>query len=249
MSKKGRTIFISYSHKDKRWLDRLTVFLKPYHQRGLKIWDDRQITPSDEWEPAIYSAIDSAAAAILLVSADFLASDFIAGQELRLLRKAESRHTKVLPLFVGKTAISAYPDLARLEGLNAPDRPLNMLSRPKADATLAEVADKIASLLGPEPTPPKNVEMLRRYEAVATGLAVLETLQTSSNDDYTLTALKARIGIASRKLAYAVVEELAMAGWIEKYQGPNGVSYRIADEGAQHLKHFSNLAGRERARK
>jgi hypothetical protein len=36
-------VFVSYSHRDKKWLDRLRVFLKPYERQGLQVWADPYI--------------------------------------------------------------------------------------------------------------------------------------------------------------------------------------------------------------
>jgi TIR domain len=70
------TIFVSYCRRNKRWLDRLKVHLEPYDRRGdLDLWDDSKIDPGDRWHAAISDAIDRAAASVVLISADFLASD------------------------------------------------------------------------------------------------------------------------------------------------------------------------------
>src|SRR2546425_10101985 len=85
-------VFVSYSHKDQRWLDRLHVHLKPLERQGLvELWDDTRIAAGTIWRSEIKQAIDTAQVAVLLISADFLASDFIAADELPpLLRRAES---------------------------------------------------------------------------------------------------------------------------------------------------------------
>jgi hypothetical protein len=70
-------------------LERLRKFLKPKHRDGLiDAWDDSRIKPGELWRGEIEAALDSACLFIMLVSADFGASDFIHRVELpRLLAK------------------------------------------------------------------------------------------------------------------------------------------------------------------
>src|SRR3954471_19210024 len=54
-------VFISYSHRDKKWLDRLQVHLAPLLQKGaVTVWADTQIRPGQEWKREIESAMASA---------------------------------------------------------------------------------------------------------------------------------------------------------------------------------------------
>ena len=47
-------IFISYSHKDKKWLERLQVHLKPLEREGLfERWDDTMINAGEKWRDEI----------------------------------------------------------------------------------------------------------------------------------------------------------------------------------------------------
>src|SRR3954465_12543236 len=66
-------VFISYSHTDQEWLERLKRHLKPLVREGrLDCWDDTHIRPGDDWKKEIRTALDTAQAAVLLISADFL---------------------------------------------------------------------------------------------------------------------------------------------------------------------------------
>src|SRR5688572_31584519 len=76
---------------------RSTLFLYTtlFRSGDLNLWDDTKTQAGELWQPAIQSAIERAAAFVLLVSADFLASEFIVSKELpRVVRSEE--HTSEL---------------------------------------------------------------------------------------------------------------------------------------------------------
>src|SRR5687768_10381779 len=110
-------VFVSYSHRDRRWLERLQVHLKPLvRERLIELWDDSQIQAGDRWKDEITRALEAADVAILLVSADFLASDFIANDELPpLLAKAESDGTWILPVIVSPCRFADTESLSRFQ--------------------------------------------------------------------------------------------------------------------------------------
>ncbi len=130
-------LFISYSHADTEWLERLQVHLKPLEREGrLERWDDTRIAPGEKWHQAIRDAIASAKVAVLLVSADFLASDFIATDELPpLLTAAEQDGAVVLPLILSPSWFERMPRLAQFQSVNPPSKPLIGLTRPDQGRT------------------------------------------------------------------------------------------------------------------
>ncbi len=82
-------VFVSYSHKDERWLERLQTHLAPLTQDyDLDLWDDTRLRPGSKWQEEIRNAVDKANAAVLIISADFLASEFVRTNELPPLLKA-----------------------------------------------------------------------------------------------------------------------------------------------------------------
>ena len=87
-----KKIFISYAHKDEEWKDRLVKQLKVLELEGFcDIWDDRQIRVGDDWKPGIETALKEADIAILMVSADFLVSNFIRTEEVpRILERRKT---------------------------------------------------------------------------------------------------------------------------------------------------------------
>ena len=111
-------LFISYSHVDVAWAQRFRVLLKPVVRRKrLRLWDDSQIRVGDEWHPAIEEAIERSRVALVLVSADFLASDYVMEHELPAL----VRHgVRLAPVLVGDCYWSVVDELAAVQWLHDP---------------------------------------------------------------------------------------------------------------------------------
>ena len=122
-------VFVCYSHQDFRHAKRLRVHVDGCPEAAsLIVWDDSQIQPGSLWESEIARALDAARFAVLLVSADFLASPFIIDFELpRLLHLAQSRGTRILPVIVGH-CVFKESCLGAFRAVNNPARPLNCLS-------------------------------------------------------------------------------------------------------------------------
>jgi tetratricopeptide (TPR) repeat protein len=89
-------IFISYSHKDEVWKDRLRPHLGLLERDDrIIIWDDRQIEPTAEWYDQIKRVMARASIAVCLISADYLNSEFCTKEEIPYLlrrRKEEGMH-------------------------------------------------------------------------------------------------------------------------------------------------------------
>jgi len=137
-------VFISYSHKDKKWLQELKTMLTPLiHKQTVLAWDDSKIEAGSEWSKEIESALNSARVAVLMVSPNFLASEFIAKRELpQLLKAAQEGGLTVLWVHVShsmykETEIEIY------QAAHDPSQPLSSLSKAKRDQTLVKICEKI----------------------------------------------------------------------------------------------------------
>ena len=142
-------LFISYSHKDKKWLERLRVFLKPSNRAGLvEWWDDTKLTPGSKWREEIRKAVNSAKVAVLLISADFFASDFIAEYELPpLLDAAENEGAKILPVIVGPSRFKRDKSLSEFQAVNDPSRPLIKMTKVEQEELWDELTARIEAEL------------------------------------------------------------------------------------------------------
>ena len=141
-------LFISYSHVDREWVERLQKMIRPLvRSHGLRLWDDSQIQPGDKWRQEIETALAAAKVALLLVSSDFLASEFVTNSELpQLLAAAEEEGLRILwvplrPSLVRRTPIDAY------QALLDPGRPLARMDPVEQEEALVEIALAIEKAL------------------------------------------------------------------------------------------------------
>lgn len=140
-------IFLSYSHRDSRWLDDFVIMLKP----GLKgdhilLWSDQKIGVGALWREEIEEAMRLASVAVFLVSADFIASRFVEEVELpTLLAAAEQRGLKIFwiavrPCLYGESRLSEY------QCANDPSKPLSQLSKAKREQAIADISREILAV-------------------------------------------------------------------------------------------------------
>lgn len=94
-------LFYSYSHKDERLKKRLVDHLKPLKREGAVDWDDRKIKANDPWNEQVDHHLRSADIILLLVSSDFLASDYCYEKEMELaLTRYNNGDAIVMPVIL-----------------------------------------------------------------------------------------------------------------------------------------------------
>lgn len=145
MSTPSKRVFVSYSHKDSKWVDELKTFLAPWvRDKRLGLWTDQQIGVGLDWRMRIENEISQARVAVLLVTADFLASEFISDSELPvILDRAHKNQLTVIWIAVGHAAYQVT-ELAKFQAANDPRRPLESLRKPERDKVLLSIAQKVA---------------------------------------------------------------------------------------------------------
>jgi hypothetical protein len=159
----GKKIFVSYSHKDHEALEQLQRFLQPLERAGLiESWADTRIKPGDDWAEEINKALNEATVAVLFISQDFLASEFIYQQELPcLLARAEADELTVLPVFLSPSLVeeleipfvdqqgnSRKDKLSRLQGYGTPQKPLSALTGSDRDQVYQQLSKRLIELAG-----------------------------------------------------------------------------------------------------
>jgi hypothetical protein len=141
-------VFISYSHADEDWKDRLVKQLGALAATGeFEIWDDRRIDAGEKWLAAIQAASQRAGVAVLLVSADYLSSPFITTQEAPALLARREAGLRVIPLIVKPCPWKEVGWLSALQVRPKDGHPLAMSPQENAEESLAALAIEVRDLL------------------------------------------------------------------------------------------------------
>ncbi|MFE7467782.1 TIR domain-containing protein [Streptomyces sp. NPDC057499] len=145
-SARGARMFISYSHRDDELRSQLERHLSLLRWRGLlDSWSDRQIRVGEEWSGAIDENLESADIILLLISSDFLASDFCRDIEMR--RAMERHHegtARVVPVLLRACDWHGFP-FGALQALPRDCRPVT--AWPNPDAAFTDVAVWLRTVL------------------------------------------------------------------------------------------------------
>ena len=149
-------ILISYSHKDTRFLNQLLTHLKPFERAGrLTKWSDQQIAPGSQWFKEIQDAITRTKVTVLLVTPDFLASDFIHEHELGpLLKEAEKGGVRIIWIPVRACAYKETP-LRNYQAVISPDNPLAQM-KANRDVAWVKICEEIKKAINPSTTRPSG---------------------------------------------------------------------------------------------
>lgn len=141
-----KPVFISYSHKDAKWLRKLKQFLKPLEERELiRVWDDTQIRLGSDWLADIRKALESARVAVFLVTQNFLDSPFVSEQELPvLLDAATNRGCLIFVIAVSSSTIADSP-LAKYQWANS--KPLDRMPESEQSAALLEIYQRMKAVV------------------------------------------------------------------------------------------------------
>ncbi len=99
--RKAISVFVSYAHKDETLREELETQLKLLQHTGmLDAWNDRRIRPGENWENQIDDNLQRADVVLLLISADFMASDYCLKEMEIALQRQRSGSVAVVPIIV-----------------------------------------------------------------------------------------------------------------------------------------------------
>ncbi len=146
-------LFYSYSHKDEALRDQLDTQLKLLQRQGvIAPWHDRQISAGDEWKAEIEEHLNRADIILLLVSADFIASDFCWSNELtRALERQSRGEARVIPIILRDCDWHSAP-FGKLQALPKDAKPITRWAdRDEAFADVARGLRRAVESLRPNP--------------------------------------------------------------------------------------------------
>jgi TIR domain len=140
------TVFVSYSQKDKSVLNQLFRQLKVLvHEDLIDPWSDSRIRPGEDWSRHIEEAIGRARVAILLVSVNFLNSEFILHEEVpKLLAKQAQPNFWLIPILIGHCPWERMPWLENLHVITEPGKK-PITGEAARDRHFAAVAGQVAA--------------------------------------------------------------------------------------------------------
>ncbi|MGB8510176.1 MAG: COR domain-containing protein [Pyrinomonadaceae bacterium] len=145
--RRAARIFVSYSHKDERLLNELKTHLSPLQRLKLiETWDDREIRAGEDFGEKINDNLERADIIILLISSDFIASDYCYEKEMaRALERHEKKEARVVPVIVRAAKWEMIPQLSNLQAIPKNAKPVrNWASK---DTAWKDVSDQIQKMI------------------------------------------------------------------------------------------------------
>ena len=242
-------VFISYSKKDAKWLDLLRVHLS-YLEREYQftIWEDSKIEVGADWRDEIYKALSNTKIAILMVSANFIASDFINNEELpALLTAAEQEGAYIFPIIISHCMFSDIDAISKFQTVNPPTEPLVAMDDGQRDALFVKVTQEVKRVLS-LPTNDSsspivdNLPSLEEYQAALVRASVISVFRMHTEEvGLTIKQVYERSKIERRKNVVRVIHELEALGILTKTKVEQLSYYKITDFGTTFIKEYYTI--------
>jgi S1-C subfamily serine protease len=146
-------VFYSYSHKDEKLLEKLKAHLAGLERsEAVASWSDCQITAGSDWRREILQALEAADVILLLVSADFMKSDFCQSVELkRAIERHEQDRALIIPILLRPCVITGTA-LEKFQCIPKGGKPVT--EWPNRDRAFVDIVERIRTALSAfEPRP------------------------------------------------------------------------------------------------
>ncbi len=141
-----KKVFLSYAAKDKEFLNYLLLHLAPIRRANyIDTWSDGEITTGSEWKDEMVEQLHQADIILLVVTANFLASDFHYLQQLETaMKRHEAGEAIVIPI-IFEHCVWHYTPFAKLKSLPQNGQPVNAWGN--RDEALTHVASAIGKMV------------------------------------------------------------------------------------------------------
>jgi hypothetical protein len=143
-SNRQLSMFLSYSHKDKALKEELdTQLIALKRSYNISLWQDKDIEGGSEWDATIKEELKNADIILLLISPDFIASDYINDVELKYaMQKHEEGKAKVIPIYLKKAYTTNQP-VDKLQGYISKDKPITSFPEAERSDAFYEVVARL----------------------------------------------------------------------------------------------------------
>jgi len=143
----GVKVFISYAHKDEQIKEELTKhFSGLIRSKRIIAWNDRKILPGEEWDTAIRTALEEADIVICLISADFMASNYINDVEIgRTIKRHNQGLTKLIPI-LARPCDFVNSSLSHIQALPRDARPISIWEN--RDEAFVNIVNEFKKIIG-----------------------------------------------------------------------------------------------------
>ncbi|UWR38632.1 toll/interleukin-1 receptor domain-containing protein [Sulfitobacter sp. W074] len=158
--------FISYSHRDKGALERLHVHLKNLIRDGhIETWYDRDILAGSGLDAEIERELEAADLFLLIVSPDFIASDYCVEREMkRALERHAAGNARVVPIIVEECDWKAMGDLRQLKAVPTDGKAISEWANP--NTAYLNVVQELRRIIEIERAPASVAKVAPEPEAV-----------------------------------------------------------------------------------
>jgi len=141
-----KKLFISYSKKDVEYLNTFKNHLSPLNRNEKVVtWDDQDLIPGEKWNQRIRYQLDNADVIVLLVSSDFMATNYVMNVEVaRAIERHNVGKVILIPIIL-RPCVWENQEFAKLKVLPTKGKPITLYS--DEDTAWREVVEEIKSVL------------------------------------------------------------------------------------------------------
>jgi tetratricopeptide (TPR) repeat protein len=237
-------VFVSYSHKDEEWKDKLLPQLEHLGRLGiLEVWDDRKIKAGVDWYARIRETLSKTRCAVCLISSDFLKSSFCMDEEIPYLLQQRYRgRLELFPILLRDCVWQAHPWLKRWQMLPLDAKPVLTHFAHDPDQVFAEVARQVVECIEtgkcrerpgpPGPAPEVDIKRLPQSDELLFGRREELNFCNKAWDDQQLNVvvLVASGGVGKSNLVRSWVESMVE----DNYRGAERVfAWSFFSQGAK----------------